>query len=41
MIVEVDISDYYKAFINSANSDIEKYQEEREVNYKLLMSTRE
>ena len=41
MIVEIDITDYYKAFIDNANSDIEKYQEEREVNYKLLMSTRE
>lgn len=40
MIVEVDISDYYKAFINNANSDIEKYQEEYNINHRLLISTR-
>ena len=40
MIVEVDISDYYKAFINNANRDIEKYQEEYGVNHRLLVSTR-
>lgn len=41
MVVEVDIKDYYKAFIDNANSDIEKYQEERETNHKLLLSTKE
>ena len=41
MIVEVDITDYYKAFIDDANSDIQKYQEERKTNYDLLISTRE
>ena len=41
MIVEVDIADYYKAFINNANSDIEKYQEERKTNYDLLLSTKD
>lgn len=40
MIVEVDIKDYYKAFIDNANSDIKKYQEERETNHKLLLSTK-
>lgn len=40
MIVEVDISDYYKAFIDNANSDIEKYQEEYKLNHRLLVSTR-
>ena len=40
MIVEIDIKDYYKAFINNANSDIKKYQEERETNHKLLLSTK-
>ena len=41
MIVEIDITDYYKAFINNANSDIEKYQEERKTNYDLLVSTKD
>ena len=41
MIVEVDIKDYYKAFIDNANSDIEKYQEEINVNHKLLISTKD
>ena len=41
MIVEVDITDYYKAFIDNANSDIEKYQEERKTNYDLLISTKQ
>ena len=40
MVVEVDIKDYYKAFIDNANSDIEKYQEERETNHKLLLSSK-
>ena len=41
MIVEIDITDYYKAFIDNANSDIEKYQEERKTNYDLLISTKQ
>ena len=41
MIVEVDIKDYYKAFIDNANSDIEKYQEARNTNYDILKSTKE
>lgn len=41
MIVEVDITDYYKAFIDNANSDIEKYQEERKTNHDLLISTKQ
>lgn len=41
MIVEIDIKDYYKAFIDNANSDIEKYQEEINVNHKLLISTKD
>ena len=41
MIVEIDITDYYKAFVDSANSDIEKYQEERKTNYDLLISTKQ
>lgn len=40
MIINIDISDYYKAFINNANSDIEKYQNEYNVNHRLLISTR-
>lgn len=41
MIVEVDITDYYKAFIDNANSDIEKYQEELNTNQQVLFSTKE
>lgn len=41
MIVEIDIKDYYKAFIDNANSDIKKYQEEINVNHKLLISTKD
>lgn len=41
MIVEIDIKDYYKVFIDNANSDIEKYQEEINVNHKLLISTKD
>ena len=41
MIVEIDIKDYYKAFIDNAISDIEKYQEEINVNHKLLISTKD
>lgn len=41
MIVEIDITDYYKAFVDNANSDIEKYQEERKTNYELLISTKQ
>ena len=41
MIVEIDIKDYYKAFIDNANSDIEKYQEARNTNYDILKSTKE
>lgn len=41
MIVEIDITDYYKAFIDNANSDIEKYQEERNLNHDLLLSTKQ
>ena len=41
MIVEIDIKDYYKAFIDNANSDIEKYQEEININHKLLISTKD
>lgn len=40
MIINIDISDYYKAFIESANSDIEKYQEDYDTNYKVLMNAR-
>ena len=40
MVVEIDIKDYYKAFIDNANRDIEKYQEEYDINYKLLAKTR-
>ena len=41
MVIEVDITDYYKAFIDNANSDITKYQEERKTNYELLISTKQ
>ena len=41
MIINVDITDYYKAFINNANSDIEKYQEEYNINQKVLIATKE
>jgi hypothetical protein len=41
MIVEVDIKDYYKAFINNANSDINKYQGEYDTNHRLLLSTKD
>lgn len=41
MIVQIDITDYYKAFIDNANSDIEKYQEEYNTNYKVLTATKE
>ena len=41
MIINVDITDYYKAFINNANSDIEKYQEEYNINRKVLIATKE
>ena len=41
MIIQIDITDYYKAFIDNANSDIEKYQEERKINHELLISTKQ
>lgn len=41
MIVQVDITDYYKAFIDNANSDIEKYQKEYNINHKVLIATKE
>ena len=41
MIVQIDINDYYKAFIDNANSDIEKYQEEYKVNYNVVKATKE
>lgn len=40
MIVQIDIKDYYKAFIDNANSDIEKYKEELETNKKILADTK-
>lgn len=41
MIIQIDIKDYYKAFINNANSDIEKYQEEYDTNHKILKTSKE
>ena len=40
MIIQTDIKDYYKAFINNANSDIEKYQHEYDINYKVLQTSK-
>lgn len=41
MLVQVDIKDYYEAFIKSANSDIEKYENELALNKKIKDKTRE
>lgn len=40
MIIHTDIHDYYKAFINNANSDIEKYTEELKSHTEVLKSTK-
>ena len=40
MIIQTGITDYYKAFINNANSDIEKYQEEYNINQKVLKTAK-
>lgn len=40
MIIHTDIHDYYKAFINNANSDIEKYTEELKRHTEVLKSTK-
>lgn len=40
MIIQTGITDYYKAFIENANSDIEKYQEEYNTNYKVLKTAK-
>lgn len=41
MVVQIDIKDYYKTFINNANSDIKKYQKEYKINHQILISIRQ